>query len=126
MARYVPYLLMLSSLMAVSAEAAYEGPEQSSKATTAAAALHSKDDTMVELTGNIVKSLGDEKYLFRDKTGEIEVEIENSLWRHIIVTEATVVKLRGELDDKWQGKEVEIDSISIITANQNAIVSNQE
>ncbi len=107
--------LILSCVLTLPAFAAYNGPGVSTHVKTAADANEAKDDTPVELTGHLVKSLGDEKYLFRDSSGEVEVEIEDALWRDIEVSSDTTVTLRGEVDDEWQGIEIEIDSVSLLT-----------
>ncbi len=106
--------IILSCVLTLPAFAAYNGPGVNSHAKTAAEASKAKDDTPVELTGHLVKSLGDEKYLFRDTSGDIEVEIDDALWRDIEVSSDTTVTLRGEVDDEWQGIEIEIDSIDLI------------
>lgn len=45
----------------------------SATVTTVKQALTAKDDTPVKLHGQVVKSIGDEKYQFRDKTGTITI-----------------------------------------------------
>lgn len=107
--------IILSAVLTLPAVAAYNGPGVASHATTAVEAAKAKDDTPVELTGYLVKSLGDEKYLFRDQSGEVEVEIDNALWREIEVTSDTKVTLIGEVDDEWKGIEIEIDSMRLVS-----------
>lgn len=65
------------------------------------------DNTPVVITGNIVRSLGDDMYLFSDPSGSVVVEIDGNDWRGIEVTEYDVVKLRGTVDRK--ADEVEVD-----------------
>ena len=38
------------------------------------------DDSYVAVKGSIVQQLGDEKYLFKDATGTITVEIDHDVW----------------------------------------------
>jgi|GEM_PF-5512107 len=52
--------IFLSCVLTLPAFAAYYGPGVNSHAQTAAEASNAKDDTSVELTGQLVKSLGDE------------------------------------------------------------------
>lgn len=106
--------IILSCVLTLPAFAAYNGSGLSSDVKTAADASTAKDDTPVELTGHLVKSLGADKYLFRDNSGDIEVEIDNALWRDIEVSSDTTVTLKGEVDDEWQGIEIEIDSIDLM------------
>jgi uncharacterized protein (TIGR00156 family) len=49
--------------------------------TTVKQALASKDNTPVKLHGQVVKSLGDEKYQFRDKSGSITIDVDDELWQ---------------------------------------------
>lgn len=78
--------------------------------TTAKQALSSKDDTKVQLRGYIVKSIGDEKYQFRDNTGTITVDIDDDLWNGKAISAKTPVTIYGEVDvDYKPTKRVEID-----------------
>ncbi|WP_239869474.1 NirD/YgiW/YdeI family stress tolerance protein [Shewanella insulae] len=106
--------LILSCILTLPAFAAYNGPKVGGVILDASDTHDAKDDTQVELTGKLIKSLGDEKYLFRDSSGEVEVEIDNALWRDIEVSSDTTVTLRGEVDDEWHGIEIEIDSIELV------------
>ncbi|ACA89034.1 MULTISPECIES: NirD/YgiW/YdeI family stress tolerance protein [Shewanella] len=106
--------IILSCVLTLPAFAAYNGPGVETLVKSAKDASHATDDTPVELTGYLVKSLGDEKYLFRDQSGDVEVEIDNALWRNIEVNSDTKVTLKGEVDDEWQGIEIEIDSLKLV------------
>jgi uncharacterized protein (TIGR00156 family) len=108
--------IILSCVLTMPAFAAYTGPGVETLVNNAKDASHAKDETPVELTGYLVKSLGDEHYLFRDNTGDVEVEIDNALWRNIEVSSENKVILRGEVDDDWQGIEIEIDSLTLVTS----------
>ena len=73
-------------------------------------ALSLADDTKVELKGYVVKSIGDEKYQFRDATGTITVDIDDDLWQGKPVSAKTPITLIGEVDvDYKPTKRVEID-----------------
>ncbi|GIU17056.1 hypothetical protein TUM4644_01860 [Shewanella colwelliana] len=114
MAKKLTGTLILSCVLTLPAFAAYNGPGADKPVNRAADTLNAKDDTPVELTGHLIKSLGDEKYLFRDNSGEVEVEIDNALWRDIEVNSNTTVTLKGEVDDEWSGIEIEIDEIDLM------------
>lgn len=115
MAKMLTGSIILSAILTLPAVAAYNGPGVESHVATAADAAKAKDDTPVELTGYLVQSLGDERYIFRDQSGDVEVEIDNALWREIKVTSGTKVTLMGEVDDAWNGIEIEIDSIRLVS-----------
>lgn len=78
--------------------------------TTVKQALTLKDDTKVQLRGNVVKAIGDEKYQFRDSTGSITVDIDDELWQGKPIAANATVTLFGEVDiDYKPTKRVEID-----------------
>ena len=84
------------------------------KAVTVKQALAMKDNAKVELKGHVVKSLGDEKYQFRDSTGTITVEIDDKLWHGKKVLAKTPVTITGEIDiDYKPAKRVSIDVDSV-------------
>ncbi|TXJ09295.1 MAG: NirD/YgiW/YdeI family stress tolerance protein [Acinetobacter sp.] len=69
-----------------------------------------KDNSKVLLKGQVVKSLGDEKYEFRDATGMIKVEIDDELWHGHAVSATETLTLVGEVDIDYKPiKRVEID-----------------
>lgn len=74
-----------------------------------------RDDTRVVLRGNIVRSLGDEKYAFRDASGEITVEIDDDIWHGQMVSPKDPVEIRGEIDRDFRlsgdSVEIEVDQI---------------
>ncbi len=73
-------------------------------------ALSLKDDSKVQLKGYVVKSIGDEKYQFRDNTGTITVDIDDDLWNGKAVSAKTPVTLIGDVDiDHKPAKRIEID-----------------
>jgi uncharacterized protein (TIGR00156 family) len=81
---------------------------------TVAEAKSLPDDAKVLLTGNIAESLGDEKYIFRDATGELKVEIERKLLRNIFVSENDMVEIEGEVDIERREIIIDAENIRII------------
>jgi uncharacterized protein (TIGR00156 family) len=68
------------------------------------------DDSMVQLKGHIVRAMGDEKYEFKDQTGNIVVEIDHELWQGKALQSNQLVTLIGEVDiDHTPLKSVKID-----------------
>ncbi|MDR2787381.1 MAG: NirD/YgiW/YdeI family stress tolerance protein [Candidatus Accumulibacter sp.] len=58
------------------------------------------------------RGLGDEKYFFRDASGEIVVEIDDDLWRRQTVEAKDAIEIRGEVDRDWAvSVEIEADSL---------------
>jgi uncharacterized protein (TIGR00156 family) len=105
-------VLFMSCAAAAFAQGGFVGPSATSEAGTVAEARSLPDDARVALRGNIVRGLGDEKYLFRDKSGEIVVEIDDELWRGQTVAPTDSVEIRGEIDRDW-GISVEIEADQI-------------
>ena len=96
---------------AVQAKAAQHG-------VTVKQALSLKDDTKVQVTGYIVKALGDEKYQFRDSTGSITVEIDDKLLHGKKISAKTPVTLMGEVDVDHKANqavkvEIDVDHVKI-------------
>lgn len=109
---------LLSSVLAVAqytgagSAGGYTGP--SSAAATVEQALNMRDDTPVILVGNIVQHLGGDKYLFRDATGEVTVEIDHKDWRGVTVGPDDLVEIQGEVDRDWNAIEVDVDLIRLV------------
>lgn len=78
-----------------------------SQISTVAQAKKSREDSNVFLTGYITKQVGEEKYSFKDKTGNIIVEIDDELWNGLTANPNTKVKLYGQVD--YDNGRVEID-----------------
>jgi len=121
-------LLLASAVLAASSglvfAAGYTGPgsEPASASapgpvTTVAEAMKAADDTPVVLTGYITQRLRKEHYKFKeDGIGyTIEVEIDDDEWPAQAVSEATHVRLYGEVEHKKRGKrEIDVDRVEII------------
>jgi uncharacterized protein (TIGR00156 family) len=80
--------------------------------TTVSEALQKADDTAVELTGKIEKSLGDEKYQFTDETGSAVVEIDNEDFRGVSINENDTVTIKGKVDNEFMvAPVIDVDTI---------------
>ncbi len=87
----------------------YSGP--SLAASTIAQAKILRDDAAVVLQGFIEKSLGNEKYLFKDGTDSIVIEIDNEDWCGLVVGPKEKIEISGEIDRNWHHVEIEVNSI---------------
>lgn len=76
-------------------------------------ALKLNDDTPVVLVGQIEKSLGGEKYLFKDASGSVTVEIDNEDWRGVNVTPKDTIVIQGEIDKDFFKTEIDVDSVAL-------------
>ncbi len=88
----------------------FEGPGVAT--STVAEVLKMPDDTNVTMIGQIERSLGDEKYTFKDNTGTIVVEIDNDDWKGVVVKPENTVEIRGEVDkEPFRDATVDVDSV---------------
>lgn len=74
-------------------------------------ALEMRDDAKVTLRGNIVQHLGGDKYLFKDATGTVKVEIDDDEWGGQSVGPDDTVELYGEVDKDWNSVEIDVDRL---------------
>jgi len=74
---------------------------------------HPVDDAMVNLSGNIVKHIGKDKYLFDDGTAQIRVEIDDKYFpAGVVIKPQTVVNISGKLDrDFHRLPEIDVKSV---------------
>ena len=88
------------------------GSSSAQNVSTVAQAKKAYDDTYVSLSGYIVNKVGDEKYTFKDSTGQIRVEIDDDIWNGLQASPKTKVKIYGQVD-KDDGKiEIDVKRIS--------------
>lgn len=96
--------------IAQKASGGFQGPGIES--TTVAEALKMDDDTIVIVVGKIERSLGNEKYLFKDNTGTIVVSIDDDDWNGVTVTPENTVELHGEVDKEiMKAPEIDVDRV---------------
>lgn len=92
----------------------FKGPsaEAQSGTITVEQAIAARDDSKVTLEGTIVKHLGGEKYLFKDATGEIEIEIDHDDWNGVQVGPTDTVIIYGEVDHhRHRATDIDVDRI---------------
>ena len=91
------------------------GPQHGYTALTIEAAKDARDDALVQVQGRIVKRLSDEEYELQDATGTIVVEIDDVLWQGLQVTDQDQVSIQAEVDQDWNGTELEAKSFRLIS-----------
>lgn len=81
--------------------------------STVAAVRQMPDETYVTVEGHILQQQGHdkEKYLFKDASGEILIEVDKKIWRNQPITPDTTVKILGELDQSRQPDRVKIEVV---------------
>lgn len=76
--------------------------------TTVEQAKSMRDDTKVTLRGNIIQHLGKDKYLFKDSSGTIHVDIDHDDWMGQTVGPEDTVEIYGEVDKDWNSVEIDV------------------
>ena len=122
--------IVMLAVLAVPAYAAFEGPNSGGQsmggfqgptggvqADTVKKAQSSWDDAPVVLVGNIVERLAgsDDKYLFKDATGQIIVDIDHEIFAGRTVTPQTKVRLSGKVDkDMMEPIKIDVKVLEIL------------
>ena len=76
------------------------------------------DETYVTMQGNITSQVGHEKYMFKDETGTLKIEIDDDDWHGLTVSAEDKIQIQGEVDKSWtKPTKIEVDSIQIIPSN---------
>ena len=109
-------LVLLLLAFAVPALAGFTGPgAKQTKLVSVKEASVLPDDAKVVLEGSIVRELRHEHYIFKDASGEIEVEIDDDELRGIEVTPATRVRIVGEVDrDHNRPATIDADHVEVL------------
>ncbi|POU01141.1 TIGR00156 family protein [Escherichia sp. ESNIH1] len=122
-------IAMMASAPVFAAEGGFSGPsatqtqtqnqtqqggfvDNSVSPTTAAKAKDLQDDSWVKLRGNITERLSDDRYVFRDASGTVNVEIEQKRWNGQNVTPQDQVEIQGKVDKDWNEFEIEVKQIT--------------
>lgn len=79
--------------------------------TTIKQAITLNDNIAVVIEGKIIQHLGKDKYLFRDSSGDITIEIDHDKWRGLTVEPNDTVIINGEIDKDWNSIEIDVESI---------------
>ena len=83
--------------------------------TVKALADSGKDDQIVTLEGFITQQVKHEKYMFRDSTGEMLVEIDDEIFQGQRVDPKTKIRIDGELEKDFMEKDkVDVHRLEIV------------
>lgn len=86
--------------------------DESKVVKTVAALKDAQDDSIVMLEGKIIKQVGKDDFLFKDATGEIEIEVSKKAWKGQTITPNDTIEIRGKVDKEWDKTEVEVKKIT--------------
>jgi len=70
-----------------------------------------KDDEKVTLRGTIESHIGSDKYIFKDASGTIEIEIDDRCWAGQTISATDRVEIVGEMDTDWNSVEIDVKRI---------------
>lgn len=92
-------------------------PGAGAAASTVADARAQRDDHPVVLRGTLTAKIGDERYQFRDASGQIEVEIDDEDLPPQAIGADTVVELRGKVDThRFKPTDIDVDHVTVVPA----------
>lgn len=100
-----------------SAKGGFKGPGTAPEAKTVTEVKNLPDNTWVELTGSIVSQVPGSKddYIFKDSTGEINVEISHKRFMGHDVTPQNTVRIIGKVDKDFMGPiEVDVKKLEVL------------
>lgn len=111
----LPFLL--AAAISTPAMAAFQGPGTTTPEITVAQIKNVHDDAIVTLTGNVIKKIDGtkDKYIFKDNTGEIRIEIDHKYLPAQDFGPQNVVRITGEVDKDWTGPaEIDVKRVEIL------------
>lgn len=108
------FVLLVCSLLTANVSAQFTGPSAAGAASTVKQVQGARLGSYVTLTGHIVAHQRSDYFTFRDKTGEIRVEVEGPVWQGRAVTPETRVRLLGEVDSGFAGRYLWVKSLEVL------------
>jgi len=99
----------ICSVPALAQQGGFKGPGPA--VTTVKDAREMRDNAKVTLQGYIIQHLGGDKYMFKDATGAVRVEIDNDVWRGLTIGPNDLVEIHGDVDKDWNSVEIEVKRI---------------
>jgi len=106
--------VLFLTLLASTAAAQFTGPSAAGGPSTVKQVNQARVGSYVTVTGHIVAHQRQNFFTFRDDTGEIRVEIENSVWRNRQIAPETQVRLLGEVDRGVSGRYLWVKSLDVV------------
>lgn len=85
--------------------------DESKAVKTVKDAKSAADDTPIMLEGKIVKQIGHDDFIFKDSTGEIEIEVSKRAWCGQEITPNDTIQIFGEVDKEWNKTELDVKRI---------------
>ena len=127
MKKFLALLLLIGTTSSIAmADTPYYIPRTTTKsggfydstaATKASVAdtLKMRDNSYVRIQGNIVRQISGDKYLFKDSTGTITVEIDKNKWNGQNVNTKDTLELTGEIERDFRTIKLDVDTVNVLT-----------
>lgn len=105
---------VLLSVFVTGAMAQFTGPSAAGRSTTVAQISQARLGSYVTVTGQVVNHQRQNYFTFRDATGDIRVEIEDSVWQGRKVAPETKVRLLGEVSRGLSGRYLWVKTLDLV------------
>ncbi|WP_373777234.1 YgiW/YdeI family stress tolerance OB fold protein [Glaesserella sp.] len=86
--------------------------DESLAVKSVADALKAADDTPALLEGQIVKQIDKDEFIFKDASGEIQIDVSKRAWNGLNITPQDTIQIRGKVDKEWNTVEVDVKQIT--------------
>lgn len=87
----------------------FNGTAGGKSGTVAQVLKMTQDDAPVQLTGKIVRQIDGDEFIFRDASGEIKIDIDDSAWQGQDVSPKDTITIFGKLDrESFRANEVDV------------------
>lgn len=98
------------------AQAQYVGPSTTTNYKNVAEILKNPvDDTVVVLSGHLLRKVGKEKYIFSDGSAEIRVEVDAKYLPATPISDKTKVQITGEVEKEFMSSpEIDVKGLVVV------------
>ncbi|RJG51208.1 YgiW/YdeI family stress tolerance OB fold protein [Motilimonas pumila] len=110
----IAVILSGAALLTSASWAAFDGPSKVYPLISVTEVEAQTDDAIVKLQGYLIKELKPEHYLFKDDSGEIQVEIDAPVFNQQTVTPSDKVEILAEVDKDWNHVSLEVEKLTLL------------
>lgn len=75
-------------------------------------ALKADDYTPVLLVGSIVKQIDSDEFIFKDSTGEVQIDVKKRAWGGQTITPKDIIEIQGKVDKEWSQTEIDVHRVT--------------
>ena len=85
--------------------------DKNSAVKSVADAINAVDNTPVVLVGSIVKQVDKNEFIFKDSTGEIQIDVSKRAWNGQTITPQDTIEILGKVDKEWAQAEIDVKQV---------------